>query len=72
MAARTYVVNALTDVDDINEELGLDLPKGRYDTVSGLVQKHFGRIPREGEAFDVAGVRIEVIDVHPSACARSS
>lgn len=65
VAARTYVVNALTDVDDINEELGLDLPKGRYDTVSGLVQKHFGRIPREGEAFEVAGVRIEVIDVHP-------
>ena len=65
VSARTYVVNALTDVDDINEELGLSLPKGRYDTLAGLVLKHFGRIPREGESFEVEQVRIEVIDVHP-------
>jgi len=64
VAPRTYVVNALTDVDDINEQLLLELPKGRYDTVAGLVLTHFGRIPREGESFEVDQVRIEVIDVH--------
>jgi putative hemolysin len=61
----TYVVDALTDIDDINEDLGLELPKGRYDTVGGLVLKRFGRIPLEGEWFEIQGVRLEVMDVHP-------
>lgn len=65
IADRTYVVNALTDVDDLNEELELRLPKGRYDTLSGLVLEQFGRIPREGEGFEIEGVRIEVVEVHP-------
>lgn len=65
VAPRTYVVNALTDLDDINEELGLSLPKGRYDTLAGLVLKHFGRIPHEGEGFEQDGTRLEVVDVHP-------
>jgi len=62
---RTYVVDALTDIDDLNEELGLALPKGRYDTVGGMMLTRFGRIPEEGEWLAVRGVRLEVIDVHP-------
>lgn len=65
VAERTYVVDALTDVDDINEELGLALPKGRFDTLAGLVLSHFGRIPREGESMEISGTRLEVVDVHP-------
>ena len=61
----TYVVDALTDLDDVNEELGCSLPKGRYDTIGGLALKKFGRIPREGESFEVSGIRVEVVDVHP-------
>jgi CBS domain containing-hemolysin-like protein len=62
---RTFVVDALTDIDDLNEELSLDLPKGRYDTIGGLVLRRLGRIPREHEGFEIQGVRIEVIDAHP-------
>ena len=65
VAPKTYVVDALTDLDDVNEELGCELPKGRYDTLGGLVLKRFGRIPREGEWFELAGVRMEVVDTHP-------
>lgn len=61
----TYIVDALTDIDDLNEELKLDLPKLRYDTLGGLVMRRLGRIPREGERFEIGGVTFEVIEVHP-------
>jgi putative hemolysin len=60
-----YIVDALTDIDDLNEELKLDLPKLRYDTLGGLVMRKLGRIPREGERFDLSGVSFEVIEVYP-------
>ena len=64
VAPRTYVVDALTDIDDLNDELGLELPKGRFDTVAGLLLKHYGRIPRSGEVCEIGGLRIEVIDAY--------
>ncbi|MCA9726954.1 MAG: HlyC/CorC family transporter [Candidatus Eisenbacteria bacterium] len=64
VAPRTYVVDALTDIDDLNDELGLDLPKGRFDTMAGLLLKHYGRIPRTGEFCEIAGVQIEIVDAY--------
>jgi magnesium and cobalt transporter len=61
----TYIVDALTDIDDLNEELGLDLPKLRYDTVGGMVMRRLGRIPHEGERFELSGVEFEVVETYP-------
>jgi putative hemolysin len=65
LQAGIYMVDALTDIDDLNEELGLDLPKLRYDTIGGLVMRRLGRIPEEGEKFEVSGVQIEIVEVYP-------
>jgi CBS domain containing-hemolysin-like protein len=64
LAPGVYVVTALTDVDDLNQELGLRLPKGRYDTVGGMILKRAGRVPRRGERFSLHGVGFEVLDAH--------
>lgn len=61
----SYIVDALTDIDDLNEELGVQLPKLRYDTVGGLVMRRLGRIPREGDRFELSGVEFEVVEVYP-------
>jgi putative hemolysin len=59
-----YLLDAKTDIDDINSELELKLPKERYDTVGGLVLKSLGRIPKVGETVTVADVTFEVLGVH--------
>lgn len=64
VAPSTYIVDALTDIDDVNDELDLDLPKERFDTMAGLVLKHYGRIPKVGESFEYETARLEVVDVH--------
>ncbi len=61
---RAYIVDALTDIDDLNEELGLDLPKLRYDTIGGLVLRRLGRIPQEGDRFTLSEATIEVVEVY--------
>jgi putative hemolysin len=65
VAPAVFVVDALTDVDDIDQELGLRLPRGRYDTVGGLVLKRAGRVPRAGERFTIGGVIFEVLAASP-------
>jgi CBS domain containing-hemolysin-like protein len=59
-----YHVDAKTDMDDLNEELELDLPKEGYDTLGGLMLKRFGRIPKPGDSTVVRGVRFEVLEVY--------
>jgi len=60
----SYLVDARIDIDDLNDELGLRLPKERYDTLGGLVMKRLGRIPTVGETVTVGKVRFEVRGVH--------
>jgi len=64
MGDGSYLMDAKTDIDDLNDELDLRLPKERYDTIGGLVLKKLGRIPKVGERVKVQGVTFEVMGVH--------
>src|SRR5207302_8028410 len=46
----TSVVEARLNIDEVNEELGLDLPTEEFDTVGGLVFGLLGHVPNEGDA----------------------
>jgi CBS domain containing-hemolysin-like protein len=64
VAPFAYLVDARTDIDDLNQELGFDLPKERYDTVGGLLLRRFGRIPRPGEVTRFRGLHFRVEEAH--------
>lgn len=59
-----YVIDATLDIDDLNEELGLALPKDRFDTVAGLILRRLGRLPAVGETVEAPGVEMEILAVH--------
>lgn len=49
-------------LDDINEQLGLQLPQtSDYDTVAGLLSAQLGFIPPVGEVLQTGGARITVL-----------
>jgi magnesium and cobalt transporter len=54
-------VKALTEIDQFNEEIGVDLPEDDADTIGGLVASHLGRMPHKGEVFDLGNLRFEVL-----------
>ena len=55
-----FQVDGGMSIDDVDEELGIKLPEGTYETIAGFVLDSLGHIPVEQEQFDHDGLRIEV------------
>ncbi|MDC7230917.1 MAG: hemolysin family protein [Sphaerochaeta sp.] len=62
----TFVVDARTSIEDLNESVGLHLSEEEYETVGGYVFELFGRIPLKDESVedDEAIFTVEDIDGH--------
>jgi magnesium and cobalt transporter len=50
-----YQVQALTPIDDINDQFGSDLSDDDYGTVGGLLLAEFGRVPEFDDVVTLAG-----------------
>jgi CBS domain containing-hemolysin-like protein len=49
---KNWVVLGKTDIDDVNEEIGMEIPdSATYDTFSGYILDAIEKIPAENEAF---------------------
>ena len=57
---RTIQIDGGMRVEEANEELGLELPTGDYDTVAGFLLSLLGRIPKEGEQVRYGGLKLAV------------
>ncbi len=55
---RGYMVDGRLAVGDLAELVGMSLPDDDWDTVGGLIFGLAGRVPKEGESFDVEGLRL--------------
>ena len=58
-----FLVEAQIDIDDLNDELGLDLRKQGYDTLAGYLITLFERIPNQGDRFSLETLYFEVVEV---------
>ncbi|MGH7748184.1 MAG: transporter associated domain-containing protein, partial [Candidatus Dormibacteria bacterium] len=55
------LVNAATNIEDVNARLATHLPHEEYETIGGLAYGLFGRLPHEGEEIAAAdGIRLRV------------
>ena len=57
---RTWVVPALTRIEEFNTAFGTRFSDEEYDTIGGLVLHELGRMPRRGEAIQIGGVELKV------------
>ena len=60
-AGQRWRVKALTELEQLNETLGITLLSEDVDTIGGLVANHLGRMPRKGEIFEIDQLRFEVL-----------
>jgi magnesium and cobalt transporter len=56
-----YRVKAQTEIADFNAAFGTDFSDEDFDTVSGLVLAHLGRLPKRGEQFRIGDLAIKVL-----------
>jgi putative hemolysin len=55
------VVEAGTNIEDVNAALGISLPHEEFETIGGFTVGLFGRLPREGEEIEAGdGVKLRV------------
>ena len=56
-----FRVKAQTEIGDFNLAMGASFADDEFDTVGGLVTHAFGRVPKRGEAVEIAGFRFQVL-----------
>jgi putative hemolysin len=56
-------VDGLLNLDDFEDETGVELPEGPYETVSGFLMARLGRLPQVGDFVDHDERRITVREV---------
>jgi len=56
----TFVCNARTDIEEIEEYFNVEFPEGNYETLAGLLFHEFGKMPHVGETFQVGEMQITV------------
>ncbi len=60
----TVELDALLRIDEVNEQLGLDLPEGEeYETVAGLVLYRLQHIPISGEVLQCRNLELKITEM---------
>lgn len=49
----TFTIDGMTNLEEVAELTGTELPDGSYDTVAGFIIKELGLLPEEGKTYEV-------------------
>jgi len=49
------------------EDIGVELPRGEYTTVAGIMLDRLGRVPESNETLEVEGYRLDAVEVAQNA-----
>ena len=56
----TFQVDGGMRIEEVNEEMGLELPEGDYETIAGFMLHLLGRIPKQGEQLRYKGLKLVI------------
>jgi CBS domain containing-hemolysin-like protein len=60
LADGSVIIDGMTLIEEVNEQLGLHLQDENYDTIAGFMLGGLGRIPKVGDIIERDGVRLRV------------
>ena len=64
-------VDAGIDLRDVNEELGVSLPKDEHRSLNGFILEELGQVPSTGTVLVRGGVRIEILEATETQVVRA-
>jgi putative hemolysin len=67
ISKKDYIVSARIEVDNLEEELGIQLPKGKYATLAGFLLEKSGEIPAPGTVIKANGIDFTIERSTPQA-----
>src|SRR5881398_2293007 len=63
-------VDGLLNLDEFAEATGREMPEGPYETVAGCLMATLRRVPRQGDAVEIDGMRLKVAKMDGRRVAR--
>lgn len=57
----TFILSGKVEIDYLNEEYGLRIEEGDYETIAGFITAKLGRIPLKGESFKIGHFSILIL-----------
>ncbi len=57
----SYLIDAMTPLNDIERELGVEFPETEYETLAGYLLEQFRRIPSTGEEIRVGNFQFRIV-----------
>lgn len=58
-----FLIGGGADIEEVIEVTGLPVAEGEFDTMGGFVFSYIGRVPKQGEEFEINDYRITVTSV---------
>ncbi len=61
----TFTIDGVTNLEEVEELTGVEIPQGSYDTLAGFIIKNLGFLPQKGEIYEVIyeNLKFTVLDV---------
>ena len=68
----TFTVDGTTDLDEIDELVGAQIPEGDYDTIAGFIISQLGYLPKNGDmdTVELENLKFTVIEVEDKRIAK--
>jgi putative hemolysin len=67
ISKKDYIVSARIELDTLEEELGIQVPKGKYATLAGYLLEKSGEIPPQGTVIKTKGISFTIERSTPQA-----
>lgn len=61
--SNTFELDGGLRIEEANDELGLGLPAGKYETVAGFVLSRLARIPKQGEQLKYRNLKLDIMEM---------
>lgn len=66
IAENTYLISGRVEIDAIHDNIGVQIPEGKYETIGGYIMNRLGKIPAEGEEFVIDNFKFVIIKATPN------
>ena len=57
---KTSLVRGKVDIEDVEDRLNIELPKGPYESIGGFIIHSLGRLPQDGESVRIGDIELIV------------
>lgn len=58
-----FILSGRLEIDHLNETYHLNIPEGEYETLSGFIVNHTGKIPEKQEEIIIGSYQFKIMDV---------